>query len=376
MESRQNHLPVWTNRCYAYASQQEVLRMAAEPGFYSLLPVKFRDFGLRSGGVLTEERTEAVRTRGQPETQYTTLRLEPLLYRYAKKLYDTAAGRLLIQYPALEAVAAGPQRQTGAYELLWRYPVAEIEAAQRALMAEILKEGFTLEEELALSCTKRSGERFLSVNGALKLTPKSLRALMRRPPEELLQRPLKKAVAFSLADCEQYYQAFPEDRLELGNQFRAYAATEPRNADAFAAARSGDFELLCKLAKNGYDLNAIGRDGASVFGLFACGLLQQYRGGRLPRFALQKLDELIFLGANPALYGVSRHVISPLACAADCDLPDAVDYFLKKGVSPEIYPTIQPTGGGASLRDRIRARSGDPAYPNAEEIVRLLEAAE
>lgn len=376
MESRQNHLPVWTNRCYAYASRQEVLRMEAEPGFYSLLPIKFRDFGLRSGGALTAERTKTVTVRGQQETQHTTLRLEPLLYRCAKKLYDTAAGRLLTAYPALEAVTIGPQRQTGAYELLWRYPVAEIEAAQRALMAEILDEGFTLEEELALSCTKRGGERFLSVNGALKLTPKSLRALMRRPPEELLHRPLKRAVSFSFADCEQYYLPFPEDRLELGNQFRAYASTQARNADAFSAARSGDFELLCKLAKNGYELNAIGRDGASVFGIFACGLLQQYRGGKLPRFALQKLDELIFLGANPALYGVSRRVTAPLACAADCDLPDAVAYFLNKGVSPDIYPVIQPVGGGESLLAMIRARSGDPAYPNAAEIAALLEAAE
>lgn len=376
MENRQNHLPVWTNRCYAYTSRQEVLRMAAEPGFVSLLPIKFRDFGLRTGGALTAERTETVKRHGAEETRRTTLRIEPLLYRCAKRLYDAAANRLLQQYPALEAVAVGPQRQTGAYELLWRYPVEELAAAQRALMAEILAEGFPLEEELALSCTKRGGTRFLSVNGALKLQPKSLRALMKRPPEELLERPLKSAVTFSLADCEPYYQTVPADRLELGNQFRAYAVTEPRNADAFAAARSGDFELLCKLAKNGYDLNAIDRSGASVFGVFTCGLLEQYRGQPLPRFALQKLDELMFLGANPAIYGVSRRVTAPLACAADCDQPQAVAYFLEKGVSPDIYPTIDLTGSGRSLQAVMRARIGDPAYPNAAEIAALLEQAE
>lgn len=336
------YLPLWTDRYPTIEQQYDlgwIMESCKDDPRYSLLPIRYYGRGYVYEDTFYRSYSA---DRFYPEmTGKHWLRTEiiPARYFYAQALYKKAAEQIFEKYPQLSEVSFSQLTEDGVYPINWAVSYDVLLTEMKNAIKEVYEKGFYIDEFIDIEETfdEMWNAHKVRVSGTLiGWSAEISEWFYKSRPENYTTRNLKKHYRISLEKCYEYYRIFSEDELTLGNQPRKYAQNEKEFGKVFEAAEQKDFELLAEYARGGFDLNTIGSGGETVLSKFCeCDKFTDY----------DKLDTLISLGANPALYGCEyNEMASPLWMACMNSDVRLVEYLLSKGVNPIIVTSTGEFG--------------------------------
>ena len=311
--------------------------------------------------------------------------IQNIRFAFARKLYLESAIQLMTEYPDMEDITFGARQSDGIYPIRWRYAPSELKRRLYEIMERKLSDGFYIDEFIRVEFEETAGSKNYKFFGALDMEKSELEKLMYTHDKEYISSiHLKCGLRYTMEECKEFYREYGDDILELGNQPRAYAASYRANAALFKAAREGDYDGMVDIVRMGGDLNAMDEDVNTPFYYYAAKTIVPGSDGSFPELPTDRLDRLIVMGANPALYGIGTQARGALAEASSCGNLKAVKYFLGKGVDPLYYPVKdeEDMSGFTSAEEAEAEYIGEtgyrginvsPRYVDYLEISKLLQ---
>ena len=365
------YLPIWTDNFPDPEQQYDLCWISAncqDDPRYSLLPIRYYGRGNLYYDKFHQSYTVNKFYPQMTGWHWLQTEIIPANYFYAEMLYKTAAEQIFEKYPNLPDITFLSLNSEGIYPVNWAVPYDTLLTELKKAIEDIYESGFYIDEYISVEETfdEYRNTQTVKISGVLIGSPTEIsRWYYNTKPENYLTRKLKKQYRISLKKCYDYYRIFSEDELTLGNQTRKYYENEIQFAKMFEAADNRDFEKLTEYVRDGFDLNTIGRLGATAFARFCD--TDEY-------LDYDKLDELISLGANPALYGCDRDGISaPLWNACITQNYKLAKYFLSKGVNP-IINTEPDSDSGEFLIDRLERWLNDiDSNRDDRQLIKLLK---
>lgn len=306
-------------------------------------------------------------------------------YVFAKMLYDKSSEILFTEFPNIENISYGEQKENGIYPIKWNIPYDVLINRQLEIMQELLDNGMFLDEKLEETEDSDNPNKFTHIylDGILDGDPDDvIDAIKNTKREDYLKNFGNKRLTYTLDECMKYYKIFTEDILELGNQKRVYCIIEEQNRDLFEAARRLDAKTLLEYACNGRNLNAICTNGNSVFSEYLNRIIDDAGNPEsATEFCEKDVQALVDAGANPALYGVDDIFHPPINNALVRGETEIVKFLLNNNVNPDLFGTIDEKYESETLLEREERWLLEMPYygssPNAEELykehIRLLE---
>jgi len=337
---QKNYLPNWASEYSDFKTQYDACSiMIKQNSFYTLLPLRLDEdvcpyLCARWGFSFNVSKLYG----GSGFWRHINY-IQNSRFAFAKKLYLESALQLMSEYPDMEEITFGKRNANGIYPIRWRYSPAELKRRLYEIMERKLSDGFYIDELIRVEYEENADSRSYKFFGVLDMERAELETLLYTHSEDYIRAVyLKSGIRYTLEECKEFYREFEEDILLLGNQPRAYIASYRDNSELFETAKLGDFEAMTELVRMGGDLNAMDMEGKTPFYYFALRSLAPCYDGSFPELPTDKLNRLIELGANPALYGIGTQAKGALAEASACGNLNAVKFFLAKGVDPLYYP--------------------------------------
>ena len=294
--------------CWMMGNCVKIDNIIKENPFYSLLPIRFYNFGDWN----YSEKYD-LHSVGHYENGYELCKTSDICSSkayFAQKLWELGAIRTLENYPDLENVAFESQSDDGIYPIRFRYNIDELTVRQRQIMLDIIDEGFTVDEYLKIEYSKEEGRKNWFYKGVVGYSYYDLFDIFYNTPYgESIPINYRKNVSYSYEECEEYYKTFDAHMLILGNQRRAYQYFSPENKELFEAAKSGSRETLAKLISKGYSLNEIDPMGDTAFSIFLNHLIP---GDDVSNNDLLFLESIIEHNVNINLIGVTAEASPPV----------------------------------------------------------------
>ncbi len=363
------YLPVWTDRYPEPEQHYDLGWISAsckDDPRYSLLPLRF--YG--RGHVFPDNFRKSYSVNNYyPQMSgwhWLITEIIPAQFYFAEMLYKKAAEQIFENHPDLSDISFSQITADGIYPIEWNVPYAVLLEELKNALKDIYESGFSVDEQITIeeSFDWFRDEHKVNISGVLIGDSAEISEWYYRcNPENYSERKLRKKFRPTFEDCCSYYRIFTEEELTLGNQTRIYSINENRYTKEFAAAREGDFSLLLEYVSGGFDPNTMGICGETAFSMFFSRCEESHD--------FDKLDTLISLGANPALYGCEfDSSASPLWDAYYSYNISQIEYLLSKGVNP----TINTSTGfeyGEFLIDRLERWYSD--NDNDEETKHIID---
>jgi len=365
------YLPLWTDRFPTSEQQYDlgwIMGSCEEDPRHSLLPLRFYGRGIVFPDTFYESYTVNHFYPQMSGWHWLQTEIIPADFFFAKTLYEKAAEQIFMKYPDLSGISFSRMTNDGVYPINWTVPYSVLLEDLQNAIRNIYNSGFSIDEHIDAEETldQLSNTHTVRISGVLIGPAREISTWYYKcKPENYLTRKLKKQFRLPLEDCLAFYRVFSEDELTLGNQSRKYTENEKQFAREFYSADSNDFAALIEHVKNGFDLNTMGRRGETAFSRFcdSCGEYIDY----------DKLDTLLALGANPALYGCSFDAVeSPLWKACLCHDITLVEYFLSKGVNPAIN-TDTFSAFGEFLIHRLERWNDEAEFDQYKRLIELVK---
>lgn len=307
-----------------------------------------------------------------------TSQIVPLAYYVAEKAFDLAADEFFKQYPSALDVTFHNLNFNGIYDAKFAIEYETRLKLFQEILDRKIEELCVLDEIFEFRKDKQEHSPWSEyiINARLDIKEDDINYGFPRflSSHEYPYNP-KKQVKVKKEDVYHYYSFVPEKIFILGNQYIKYKQNSIQFPDFFDAAKNRDLDLIKQYIRMGIDINSIDKDGNTAFA--------DYVGNP---FNLEKeccnvedLEELISLGANPAIYGAGTDD-EPLSNACLDGYSEIVSLMLENGVNPNLYPCIDEPYEcyPETLLERTeRWADGDPnidATPNGtqREILNML----
>lgn len=339
--NKKEYLPVWTDECIGYDRQYVACNIILSYKYISkesLLPVRFKhDLTLYNKGYQTDffwpHNVYEVENAHGPKHIVKAYETE---LAFAEKVYHQAAEVLFEKHPDIEEFEFGQQMDNGLYPIDWKYPPARLKEELLDIIRKLIEDGFSIKE--FIKCTEIR-ENTIEFTGVFDYDDEYVNLFKNNRYDVIPDKFKEREYSYTFEECLPYYVEIDDDLLELGNQQRIYSMTYEHNKPLFKAAKTGDIDRLCALAKEGYNLNAIDNGGRTPFfeyvDLFYWNNPEFYN--IFPDELKEDMERMIALGANPAIFGVTNNFEYPLQSACEVSNVGVVKFLLEKGVNPNMY---------------------------------------
>lgn len=379
---KKKYLPVWTDECTGYYRQYLACNIILSYKYISkesLLPVRFKhDLTLYNKGYRTDffwphNVYEVENAHGPTHI----VKAYGTKFAFAEKVYHKAAELLFEKYLDIEEFEFGRQKENGVFPIEWKYPPADLKKEIFDIIKKLIEDGFSIKE--SIKCTEIR-ENAIEFRGVFDYDDEYVQLFENNRYDVIADKFRKREYRYSFEDCLPYYVEIDDSLLKLGNQQRIYNTTYEQNKPLFEAAKAGDIDKLCELAKEGYNLNAIDNRGRTPFGeyveWFYWNNLEFH--GKFPEKLKEDMEILIALGANPAIFGVTNDFEYPLQSACVVADVGAVKFLLKKGVNPNMYMyTDDYYEKDTTLFNWVKWHTSeyDEANPDMDEVYEIMRGA-
>lgn len=374
-KKRMRYLPMWTNRIRSLKKQYDLCWIHhCESKIFpyrSLLPLRFYDlydyYDLNSQFHFGC----AIPTHRMPRF---SANIMPAEYAFARKVYNTVADRIKEMHPEIEQVSFGKQLPTGIYPIKFAVDYNTLLAEMLDSVDDVLNSAISVDETISI---EQSNDSFggVDISGILDMEYEEIKSLLYGIYFQKISKiPLRTGLRYDKEKVMKYFRVFSPNELLLGNQSnRVYANNEEKYHAFFETARNGDYDKLLNYVKAGYNLNELDMYGTTAFANYLRSQLDFDKDTIDPK----KLDVLIALGANPAIYGVDVCFDAPITMATMYTNVFLIKYLLEKGVNPNVYPYIDDLYT-ETLTERSERWGNDPEVRNPAgqlEIAQLLNDA-
>lgn len=338
--SEKNYLPVWTDGL-TYDEQHLTSWIANNmeriDQRYSFLPIRILgDFFCERKQFdnyihIIDDYFEKRKCRAKSQ-------IVPLAYYIAEKAFDLAANEFFHKYPSALEVVFRKLNHNGVYDtefaidyktrLKLFQEILDRKIDELCIQDEVF-EFYKDEQERHTPWPEYIIKARLDIKEAdiYHAFPEFLHA------HEYPYKP-KTQVNIQKADIYSYFCFVPERIFILGNQYIKYRQNSDELADFFVAAKNRNMKKIKYYIHRGVDINSIDKDGATAFSNFIGSPFEEKECCKV-----EDLEELIDCGANPAIYGAGSDE-NPLSNACLDGYIEIVLLMLKKGVNPNIFPTI------------------------------------
>ena len=363
--NKKAYLPVWTDGL-SYDEQHLTYwissNMERVDDRYSFLPIRMlgnffcdRDtyYQSRSISQVDFQRSDDIRWC------WFQSNIMPLSYYIAQKAFDAAANRFFAEYPNSLAVQFGSQNFNGVYNTSFSLDFETRMRLFQQILSEEISKRQTTDEFITFDKSYDSVRKELTckVSGALNLSEEEINDFFHKLDYRDHSYVPQKNILVSEEQIRAHYTVIPEKIFILSNQYIKYEQNSVFLCEYFEAARNRDLALIKKHIDEGVDINSINKDGMTAFGIYISSVLEGKRPCRIA-----DLEELIHLGANPAIYGAGFDE-DPLSNECLCRKFETVSFLLACGVNPHVYPCIDEPGDYMSetlLERTERWSEGEP----------------
>lgn len=224
----------------------------------------------------------------------------PLDYYVAQKAYDSAAKRFFDEHPESMEISFGKLNENGVYDVHFTMDYEKrVEIFHKMLREETDK--IQIADEFinfSQSYDELRRELTYEVSGALDLSEEEIEEFFYALDCRDQSYSPRKNICVDKAKIFSHYYDIPQKIFNLGNQYVKYEQNTKEFADFFEAAKKRDIDSVRKFVSSGVDINCINNKGETAFGLMVGSIWDDTEACRI-----EVLQEMIRMGANPAIYG-------------------------------------------------------------------------